>query len=332
MAESMPESADSPATAPTPVEPVISVVISTWNRVDALNVTLDALRRQEGPPFEVIVVDNASTDGTAARIREAYPEVRLIRMPRNEGPIPGRNVGFANARGEILVFLDSDTEPLPGALAAIHRRLHDDPKLGAVNPLQIDAKSDRPWWWWGPIGYPEAEFVDREFDNAFLIEEGANGVRRSVYEEVGGFEERYCFSNEGRDLAARVARAGYSVRYCPEARFRHHREASRPQSNPLYRRSGYMYYEFRNDIWYTWRYYPVGWAFMRFARNLVVSFRMALHDHVVGAWVRGTFDGVVGLGWVLRHRLPFDAAGMQRVISRGGRYGRRSQAGEAAPV
>ena len=300
-------------------EPQLSVVLPTWNRRDDLARTLDVLESHHGPRFEVIVVDNASTDGTADMVLDSHPNVRLVQLPRNLGPTGARNVGVANARADIIVLLDSDTEPLEGALEAIFRRLTDDPRLGAVNALQIDARTGRPWWWWGPHGYPEAEYLEREFDSAFKIEEGASGVRRSAYQLAGGFDERFFMLVEGRDLAARVVRTGYSIRYCPEVRFLHRAESNRPSNNAVYRHSGRLYYEFRNEVWYTWRYFPIRWALLKTAHNFVTNLRIALREHAVGAYLRGNFDGLRGLGWVLRHRLPLDTAGLSQVVSRGNR-------------
>lgn len=315
-----------------PTEPRVSVVIPTWNRRDDLVRTLDVLREHGAPAFEVIVVDNASTDGTADEVLARYPEVRLIRLPRNTGPTGARNVGVANARAEFIVLLDSDTEPLPGAIEHIHRRLSEDPRLGAVNALQIDARTGQPWWWWGPHGYPEAQYLEREFDSAFKIEEGACGFRRSVYELVGGFDERFFMLVEGRDLAARVVRAGFSIRYCPEVRFLHRAESNRPTSNSVYRHSGRLYFEFRNEIWYTWRYFPVGWALLKWVHNLATNLRVALREHALGAYLRGNLDGLLGLGWVLRHRQPLDAAGLWQVVSQTNRRWLRRRPVEDSPV
>jgi GT2 family glycosyltransferase len=299
-----------------PAEPELSIVIPTWNRRADLAATLEVLGRIETPPHEVIVVDNASTDGTAEMVVESHPTVRLIRLPRNIGPTGARNVGVANARAEIVVLLDSDTEPLAGAFDAIARRFAADPALGVVNALQVDARSGRPWWWWGPHGYPEAEFLDREFDSGAKIEEGACGFRRRAYEEAGGFDERFFMLVEGRDLAARVLRRGYSIRYCPEVRFLHRAESNRPRTNAVYTHSGRLYYEFRNELWYTWRYFPVRWALLKTVSNLASNFRIAVREHAVRAYVRAHVDGLAGLGWAIRHRLPLDEGQLRQVVSR----------------
>lgn len=300
-------------------DPLISVVIPTWNRREDLARTLEVLTRHKGPPFEVIVVDNASTDGTATMVTESHPTVRLIRLHRNLGPTGARNVGVANANADIVVLLDSDTEPLDGAFEAISRRLLEDPELAAVNALQIDAGTGQPWWWWGPHGYPQSEFLEREFDSAFKIEEGASGIRRSVFQQAGGFDERFFMLVEGRDLAARIVRSGYSIRYCPEVRFLHRADSNRPASNAVYRRSGRLYYEFRNELWYTWRYFPVGWALVKTGHNLVTNLAIAIRERSVGAYVRGHVDGLGGLGWVLGHRQPLSRSGLRQVVSRSNR-------------
>lgn len=293
----------------------LSVVIPTWNRRDELGRTLSALHEDDSVPFEVIVVDNASTDGTLEWLRSEFPAVRAISLPKNIGPTGARNVGVANARAEYIVLLDSDTEPLPGALSAIAKRFDSDPTLGAVNALQIDQRSQQPWWWWEPFGFPMEQWLDEEFDSPFKIEEGASGIRRSVYQQIGGFDERFFMLVEGRDLAARVVRAGYRVRYCPEIRFQHWREGSRPSTNAVYRNSGRLYYEFRNEIWYTWRYFPLRFALLKSIGNLASTFRVAIQERALGAWLRGYVDGLVGLPWTLQNRLVLDSHAVHEVVS-----------------
>ena len=300
-------------------DPRLSIVIPTWNRRDDLRTTLSALAAQPAPPHEVIVVDNASTDGTSEMVLSEHPNVRLIRLPRNIGPTGARNAGVDAARAEIVVLLDSDAEPLEGALEAILRRFEADPRLGVVNALQIDAGSGRPWWWWGPHGYDEAEFLDREFDSAFKIEEGASGFRRSVYLAAGGFDERFFMLVEGRDLAARVVRLGAAIRYCPEVRFRHRAESNRPRTNKVYTHSGRLYYEFRNELWYTWRYFPLGWAALKTVHNAGTNLKVAVRERALRGYLRGYLDGLRDLPWVLRHRLPLDNPSLRLVVSRDNR-------------
>ena len=99
---------------------VVSAVIVTRNRKDALAVTLDRLR--DLPVDEVIVVDNASEDGTAELVRSRDSPVKLIETGDNLGTA-GRNLGAEDARGELLLMLDDDAYPLPGASRDTRRRL-----------------------------------------------------------------------------------------------------------------------------------------------------------------------------------------------------------------
>src|SRR5215213_2556152 len=97
---------------------VVTFLIAAYNRRDVLLGTLGQLRRCGLPAesFETIVVDNASTDGTADAVAEAFPEVVLIRQTVNRGAC-AKNAGLQYARGKYIVFLDDDSYPLPGSVA-----------------------------------------------------------------------------------------------------------------------------------------------------------------------------------------------------------------------
>ncbi len=99
-----------------------SVIVPVYNRVAHVGRALTSCLAQTFPDFEVVVVDDGSSDGSAAAVRSfTDPRIRLIVHDRNQGRCPARNTGMANSRGEWFVFLDSDDELLPGALQTIHR-------------------------------------------------------------------------------------------------------------------------------------------------------------------------------------------------------------------
>jgi glycosyltransferase involved in cell wall biosynthesis len=115
----------------------VSVVIPTHNRLEVLAEVLQALQFQEGPPpFEVVVVDDGSTDGTADWLRHRTFDLPLrVLTQENRGPAAARNTGVAVAAGEWVAFLGDDTVPAPGWLAAhrqAHRKHGDDPHLAVI--------------------------------------------------------------------------------------------------------------------------------------------------------------------------------------------------------
>ena len=113
--------------------PRVSFLLPTFNRRDVVLHTLDCIQACGLPPgdFEVLVVDNASTDGTADAICARFPSVTLLRQSVNLGPC-AKNVALAAANGEFVVFLDDDSFPQPGAIARMLNRFQTDPRLGAA--------------------------------------------------------------------------------------------------------------------------------------------------------------------------------------------------------
>jgi glycosyltransferase involved in cell wall biosynthesis len=149
-------------------DPTFSIVITTYNRAGIVRRCIDACLAQTFEDFEVVVVDDGSSDDTAATLRDAYddPRLRVVAHESNRGINPARHTGAASARGEWVVVIDSDDEPMPGALARLHeligempegvrvlrsRQLHDD---GRVTPAFVP---DGPYGYEGRIRWAEAE-------------------------------------------------------------------------------------------------------------------------------------------------------------------------------
>jgi glycosyltransferase involved in cell wall biosynthesis len=112
--------------------PTVSVVIATYNRGPTIGPTLESVHRQTAPADEIVVVDDASTDGTGAWVREHYPTVRVIFCEQNGGTSTARNRGASEATGDVLVFLDHDDELLPHALATLRELLALFPEARAA--------------------------------------------------------------------------------------------------------------------------------------------------------------------------------------------------------
>src|SRR5262249_22028635 len=114
------------------VRPAVSVVLPTYNRAHLLEPSVESVRAQTGVDFEIIVVDDGSTDDTLARLaRIDDPRLRVVTIAHG-GVAAARNAGVAAARGDVVAFHDSDDVALPGRLARPAAVLHDRPELGLV--------------------------------------------------------------------------------------------------------------------------------------------------------------------------------------------------------
>ena len=143
----MSEPAASATPAPAPDAPRLSILIPTWNAEATVERALDSVLAEHAIPLEVVVVDDASTDGTAdivAAIAERDPRVVLVRLRANGGVSAARNRGLATVRGEWVAFLDADDLLLPGALDALMAPTRD-PGVRVVIGQRIQNDGERRW-------------------------------------------------------------------------------------------------------------------------------------------------------------------------------------------
>jgi hypothetical protein len=222
--------------------PRASVVIPTWDGAVVLRACLRSLETQVFRDFETIVVDNGSTDRTRAMLAEEFPAARCVALPANRGFAAATNAGLAAARGDILVCLNNDVECDPRWLAALVSALDRMPDVGSVASKMMDAKrpglidsagdamSLRAW----NVGRGEPdrpEFnVGREILSACA---GAAAYRRTVFDAVGWFDERYFAWFEDVDLGIRAQFAGFRCWYEPSAVVRHHGSATTANMSEL---------------------------------------------------------------------------------------------------
>jgi len=269
-------------------EPGVSAVIVTRNRRDALGIVLDRLAKL--PVAEVLVVDNGSEDGTAELVAARGGRVRLLEQGENLG-IAGRNRAARQASSELLLMLDDDSYPLPGAVESLAERFAHDPRLGAAGGFVRDVDGDGrivrstelgTFDWWLRAGRKDE--VPPEGMPAFFFPEGASMLRRSAFLEVGGFFEPYFHFSAEIDLATRLLGAGWDVRYVPGAEFDHLKAPGGRSSDRA------LYMRIRNNLWYLWLRFPTSVAVPRTAGYLVFDLIDATYQRHPGAWARGVRD------------------------------------------
>lgn len=231
--------------APPAIHPgLVSVVLVNYRGADDAIACLRSLADVEWPAdrLELILVDNASGDGSAARIRAAVPGAAVVESETNTGFAGGCNLGAAHARGEFLAFLNTDARPAAGWISAAVEVLERESGVAAVASKVLDWEGERIDYvdgsltWYG-MGYKrECEQPDTgEYEKAkdVLFATGAAMfVRADIYRAVDGFDDRYFMFYEDVDLGWRLNLLGWRVRYVPASVAYHRHHASMKSYGP----------------------------------------------------------------------------------------------------
>ena len=231
----------------------VSVIIVNWNTRDLLLQCLESLRQAKGA--EVIVVDNASTDGSAEAVRSAYPEVRLIASGENLGWAKGNNVGIRAATGRYLLLLNPDTVIRPGALETLTRFMDEHPEAGACAPKLLNTDGtlqpslrrfpEPSALLWDVLGlhklFPKSpQFAayrmgDFDYNQVAPVDQpmgAALFIRREALEAVGEIDEAFPIFFNDVDWCYRAVQAGWPIYFVPEAEIVHYGGSSTSQVKP----------------------------------------------------------------------------------------------------
>ena len=247
----------------------LSIIIVTFNSARHIAACLEALRAHAPrAAHEILVVDNASTDGTAALVARDWPSVRLLQTGANLGFAVANNRGIRATSGERILLLNPDAAVAPGAADTLMDALDQDARVAIAGPRIVD-HSGRAELSFGPHIGPLAELVQKVrvtghargwpvvsawVERATATPQSPDWVsgacwmaRRSVLQDVGLFDERFFLYMEDVDLCARVRSAGHLVAFVPTALVCHVRGASRATVSDAthvhYRRSQLAFYE-----------------------------------------------------------------------------------------
>jgi GT2 family glycosyltransferase len=219
-----------------PPEPLVWIVLVNWN---GRSVTLDCLSSLRATGYhhcQILVVDNASSDGSPETIQKLFPSVELLVLPENRRFAGGNNAGIFRALqqgAEMVLLLNNDTTVEAGFLAPMVERLQSDRSIGIVAPKILYHDDPRRFWfaggrisfWTGTMRHLGIREVDNgQFDTSREIDYASGCcllARKELIETIGGLDESYYMYSEDADWSVRARKAGYKIAYEPRSRIYH---------------------------------------------------------------------------------------------------------------
>ena len=252
--------------------PRLSIIIVTFNSRGEIDACLRSLTDGIHVDREVIVVDNASTDGTAAHIRERWPGIRLVQLGANLGFARATNIGIQQTFGDLVLLLNPDTEVPAGAIDRLVSALERDGEIAVVGPRIVDPEGAAELSF-GQMVSPLAELrqkllmvgnkrktpiirsvverMTRRTKDVDWVTGACLLTRRADLEAVGLLDERFFLYMEDVDLCASIRARGRRVQFVADAEVRHQRGASATPAarEAAYRRSYLAFYEKHHPAW-----------------------------------------------------------------------------------
>lgn len=252
----------------------VSIIVVNFNGGKYLDYFLKSIRLYPPPlPYEVIVVDNLSKDGSFERAKEKYKEFIFVKSHKNRGYGGGCNLGMKYAKGNILIFANPDIVVFPDTFKKLISELKSNGEIGAVGPKLLNPDgsfqpSCRRYPRFKYLLFGRRSFLSRYFKNNPLTKEfmyldlegEKNGkveteslmgaflvTKREVFEKLNGFDENFFLYAEDTDLCYRMRKKGYKVYYCPSAKVIHYHGKSRKylgiKSIYFLKRSIYLFFK-----------------------------------------------------------------------------------------
>jgi GT2 family glycosyltransferase len=288
----------------------LSVVVVTANRREELLISLRSLEEQ-GAPFELVVVDNGSSDGSVASVRQEWPDSVIVALSENAGVAGGRNRGIEAASGDLLVFLDDDASfEAPDALSRIRARFEGDPSLGVLTAQARLFPSGEP----DRAAIPRREKRVADSDCAVSYFCGvAFAARRDMLAITGTFPEDFIYYCEELDLAWRVIEAGYRIVWACDLVVLHRRSAlARPPGR-------WVYSNMRNRVRVALKYLPWRYVLSYAVLWWTWMFLYSVRRRFVADFARGLRDFAALVPATYAERRPLKRATLERIKQLDGR-------------
>jgi GT2 family glycosyltransferase len=260
--------------------PRLSIVFLNFNRLVETRYSVDFLRRllASRQDCEVIAVDNGSEDGTAEYLAAQADFLTPLLLPDNQG-IAGYNLGFEQAKGDIILVLDDDSHPLDNACLDRLISLFDErPELGLIACRIEDKQGQRAESWHLPE--QDQAGISRAFVGCGFA------IRRSVFAAMGWYPAEFFLYQNEMDVAIQTRLQGYTLYYEPACRVVHRSEG---MPRPGWRR---VFYATRNTLWLIRRYYPYPQALYLIVSRLLIGLVRAVQFRQFAAYWQGLREGL----------------------------------------
>jgi GT2 family glycosyltransferase len=255
-----------------PEVPHVAIVVLNWNGRDDTLACLASLRQLAYPSYQIVVVDNGSTDGSVEAIRAKYPDVPLIETGENLGYVGGNNLGLKWAReqsADYVLLLNNDTEVAPDFLSELVRAAESATSVGIVGPIIY--YFDRPQTIWsagGAIDWTRGETRMIGLDETDTGQFGCQPrpvdfvtgcallIKSQVIRQIGELDSRFFAYYEEAEWSVRAARAGFAIWHVPSAKIWHkispERRAVSPQTNYYMTRNRLLFLRCIGASYGTW--------------------------------------------------------------------------------
>ena len=258
----------------------VSIIILSWNTQNLLRDCLKSLQDLPSAGYEIIVIDNASTDGSAGMVVREFPEVRLTRNKKNLGFAAGNNQGINLSNGKLVLFLNSDTLVQERSVEKLTQFIEENNEVGAVAPLLFNEDGSLQkdpcylrfpspltvfLYYHKPLRnltfklFPSLLLSSTKFDKPVKVDQlpgAALMIRRNILKKIGGFDEKFPLYFEDTDLSFRVKKLGYKLVVVPETKVIH---LGRRSIQPIVEKEGlerFYFLNFRSLFWFCEKNYP----------------------------------------------------------------------------
>ncbi len=218
--------------------PTLSIITVTYNSGKNIKPYLDSLKKYLFPHVnsELIIVDNNSKDNTVSLLEKlsfSTPQLTLFRNPKNLGFAAANNQAVKIAKGKFLFFLNPDTCLKDSSIKKLIQKLENNPKIGIISPALVNERGD-----YQPLAYPPqtlknafqefflqkktfSPYIPKEEQEVHSLVAAAILIKKSLFDRLGGWDEKYFMYFEDHDLCDRVRKAGKKVLYSPQSKIIH---------------------------------------------------------------------------------------------------------------